>query len=182
METPRRCIENAADLVREAQILADAGRWARAFELAYFAREETAKADLLAATGHMLLADSESVDWGKFSKQWTSHRIKSRQAIFADFLAEEVFGLGKTADVNLDAQQEGTKAADLVAEREAALYVDWNNGVKPGAAVSEVMAREAIRTADRGVTIATEMMGEYRRLTPELARELMAAAKANNDR
>jgi AbiV family abortive infection protein len=150
METPRRCIENAADLVREAQILADAGRWARAFELAYFAREETAKADLLAATGHMLLADSESVDWGKFSKQWTSHRIKSRQAIFADFLAEEVFGLGKTADVNLDAQQEGTKAADLVAEREAALYVDWNNGVKPGAAVSEVMAREAIRTADRG--------------------------------
>jgi len=32
------------------------------------------------------------------------------------------------------------------------------------------------------VTIATEMMGEYRRLTPELACELMAAAKANNDR
>lgn len=177
------CVENAADLVREAQILADAGRWARVFELAYFAREETAKADLLAAVGHMVLADPESVDWDKFSKRWTCHKIKSRQAVFADFLAEEVFDLGKTADVNLDAQQEGDQAAALRAEREAALYVDWANGVqKPSAAVTEERAREEIRTANRQVAIAAEMISEYRRLTPEGARELITAAKASGDR
>jgi AbiV family abortive infection protein len=172
------CIENAVDLVREAQILADAGRWARAFELAYFAREETAKADLLTATGHMVLADPESIDWDRFSKQWTCHRIKSREAVFADFLAEEVFGLGKTVDANLDAPQEGNQAAALRAEREAALYVHWDNGVKrPSAAVTEERAREEIRTAERQVAIAREMTGQYRRLTPERARELIAAAK-----
>jgi hypothetical protein len=131
----------------------------------------------------MVLADPASLDWDKFSERWTWHKAKSRQAVFADFLAEEVFGLGKTADVNLEAPQEGNEAAALRAEREAALYVDWDNGVKkPAAAVTEERSREEIRTADRQVTIAAEMMGEYRRLTPERARELIADAKAGSDR
>ncbi len=172
------CVENAADLVDDARILADAGRWPRAIELAYFAREELAKGGLLAVTGHMLLADPENVDWAKFSKRWTSHPLKSRDAVFADFLAGEVFSLGKTADVEPDVHHEGDQAAALRAEREAALYVDWSDGVKkPRNAVTEDRAREAIRTAERQVAIAAEMIDEYRRLTPERARELIAAAK-----
>lgn len=36
-------------------------------DLAYFARKETAKADPLAVTGHMLLAEPASIYWDTFS-------------------------------------------------------------------------------------------------------------------
>lgn len=172
------CIENASELIEEARILAERSRWARAFELAYFAREELAKADLLAVTLHMLFADPDSVDWDRFRKRWEDHKSKSRDAIFTDFLAEEIFVLGKLAGVELEVQKEGDQAAALRKKREAALYVDVRNGVqKPSTTISEGDARSAIETAERQLGIAIEMGKEYAELTPERARELIEQAR-----
>jgi AbiV family abortive infection protein len=172
------CIENAADLVKDSQILAAQGRWPRAFELAYFAREELAKADLLAVAVHMLLVEPNSLDWERFSSRWEDHKLKSRDAIFTDFLAEEAFILGKVSGVALDVQKEGNEAAALRKKREAALYVDWSDGIqKPSTAITEADAKRAIDVASRQVDVATHMTTEYKQLTAERARELIEEAR-----
>jgi hypothetical protein len=95
-----------------------------------------------------------------------------------DLLAREVFVLGNTENVELDAQQEGNEAAALRHKRLAALYVDWSNGMqRPRAAVTESDASEQIDATARGLEVATAMTAEYRALTAERARELIAEAR-----
>ncbi len=96
---------------------------------------------------------------------------------FHRLLVREVLGRRKTAGVELPVQKEGDEAATLRGKREAALYVDWKEGIQtPKAAIAEDDAREAIEVANRLAGVATDMTKEYEGLTPDKAREQIALA------
>lgn len=77
---------NASQLVEEADTLQARERWARAFALAHFAREELAKIPLLLIAGTRV-ANARSVEWPKLRQLLKDHRSKW-QIVLADLVRE----------------------------------------------------------------------------------------------
>lgn len=80
-----KILENAQDLIEEAELLLKNKKNARAFALAHLACEELIKYNLLLPVA-IELARDHSVDWKEIGIRLRSHHVKIRGAILLDFL------------------------------------------------------------------------------------------------
>src|SRR5260370_13632775 len=80
-----KIMENAQELIEEAELLLSNNKNARAFALAHLASEELVKFNLLLPVA-LELARDHSIDWKKVGIRLRSHHVKNRGAILLDFL------------------------------------------------------------------------------------------------
>lgn len=128
------CLQNAEELLEEAQLLLDAGHAARAFALAYTGYEEVGKSQIVA--DHL----NDVASAKEFKKAFSDHKLKA--AYLQRFLA-----LVTTQPNEAVVQYDGQSAKALFEARKSALYVDHSpdlTPVLPSAVVSAAMASEAI--------------------------------------
>ncbi len=78
-------MENAQDLIEEAELLLKNNKYARAFALAHLASEELVKFNLLIPVA-VELARDHSVNWNEIGSRLTNHHVKIRGAILLDFI------------------------------------------------------------------------------------------------
>ena len=80
-----KIMENAQELIEEAELLLQNNRYARAFTLAHLASEELMKFTMLLPVAFEL-ARNRNVDWKTIGKHLTNHIVKTRGSILIDFL------------------------------------------------------------------------------------------------
>ncbi len=80
-----KMLENAQELIEEAELLLKNNKNARAFALAHLASEELVKFNLLLPVAFELARD-HSIDWKEIGIRLRSHHVKIRGAILLDFL------------------------------------------------------------------------------------------------
>ena len=142
-------LQNAKRLVEDAEYLMSKGRWPGAYEAAYFAREETAKSAVVFAAAYVVAQDPTNLNWPKFWKAWKDHQMKSAGFVMMSALYARVFEGSAAAE---DAEAEATQAGALRRQREAALYVSWDDGLQtPLASITEGQAREMVAEASKMV-------------------------------
>jgi AbiV family abortive infection protein len=142
-------LQNAKRLVQDAEYLLANGRWPGAYESAYFAREETAKSAVVFAAAYVVAQDPTNLNWPKFWKAWRDHQMKSAGFVMMSALYARVFE-GSVATE--DAEAEASEAAALRRQREAALYVSWDGGLKtPLSSITEGQARDMVAEASKMV-------------------------------
>jgi AbiV family abortive infection protein len=167
------CRANAERLVSDSISLFQGGRFPSAFNLAYFALEELAKARALLVL-ELLLIDGDPVDWKDFWDKWESHPTKSVSV----FAMEGIDGhMVKTRVMTMlvasAAAQLRAKAQELREQRESALYVDWTGNAlsMPATAVTESIARGLVERA-RGRCLVHDGLESLAAEDPAKAREL----------
>jgi AbiV family abortive infection protein len=142
-------LQNARRLVEDAEYLLANDRWPGAYESAYFAREETAKSAVVFAAAYLVAQNASKLNWRNFWKGWRDHQKKSAGFVMMSALYARVFEGSAAAE---DPEAEGREAAALRTQREAALYVSWDGGLKtPLAAITEGQAREMVAEASKMV-------------------------------
>jgi AbiV family abortive infection protein len=82
-------LENAAELLAEAELLFGHQKYARACALAHLSSEELAKLPMLAGVGIGVLK-GDSIDWKKFERRLSSHSAKLKVLLFVDLLGTNV--------------------------------------------------------------------------------------------
>ncbi len=94
-----KVLENANELVQEADLLLSNNRFARTFTLAHLACEEIAKFSLF-YTLAIEIARGHDINWKTIGQQLHHHQIKIRQSILLDFLRKSVnFGIPRAESV-----------------------------------------------------------------------------------
>jgi AbiV family abortive infection protein len=144
-------LENAKRLTDDAELLLANDRWPAAFESAYFAREETAKSMNMFAVAHAVAEDPTKLKWPEFWSMWKDHRKKSAIVVMTSRLYERLFeSTEAAASKEADIDAEKREASELMGEREAALYVHWDRGIRtPWGSISEGRAREMVAEASK---------------------------------
>lgn len=155
-------IENATNLISDAEILFSAKSYARAYALAHFAREEISKCAIIHAAGVRTLAGVK-VDWKKTMRRLRSHTDKLRMEI----VQNAVFCAAKSDVKAFRLAMENTAAmADYRDKRKnMSLYVGIDEGVvtRPSKVVNEHQASRTIR-------LAKIALGEERRIWRDIGR------------
>jgi AbiV family abortive infection protein len=82
-------LENATELVAEAELLFQNGKFARTYTLAHLSSEELAKLPLLAAVG-VDLVNGATIDWKKIDEKLRSHKVKLKGLLFVDLLGKDI--------------------------------------------------------------------------------------------
>ncbi len=82
-----KIIENAQELVEDAELLLENNRYARAFALAHLASEELVKFQFLLPVASEL-ARNHNVNWKEINKGLRDHRVKIGGAILLNFMFE----------------------------------------------------------------------------------------------
>jgi AbiV family abortive infection protein len=141
-----KVLQNAASLVEEAELLAEAGKSARAFTLAHLATEELAKIPMLARVAMELLI-GEKVDYQKLERRFRSHRSKSGNAVLFDYIHAEL--PASTEEESASARLVSTK--ELNDKKNASLYVSYAKSgfVSPAEEITAEQAGVAIARARR---------------------------------
>jgi AbiV family abortive infection protein len=145
----RVALENAKELLEEAQILLDRKRFARAASLAILSIEEAGKAPLL----RTILAASNSSDLGNAWREYRSHTSKNRGAGFNGTI--QATGKSRIEDLRLEDlaplyDQDSELPAMWDALKQLGFYSDclgagtWS---KPSNFVAEDLAHEMVRAA-----------------------------------
>jgi len=78
-------LQNAKDLLEEAELLFEHQRFARTYTLAHLSSEELAKLPILAAHGVRLI-QGKSISWKKLDKDLTSHATKLKGLLLVDLI------------------------------------------------------------------------------------------------
>ena len=148
-------LENAKRLADDAELLLANARWPAAFESAYFAREETAKSANMFAAAYIVAKDPAQLNWQAFWIMWKDHKRKSAIFVMMSKLYARLFEstASDAADSKeADSNAEKREAYELRTEREAALYVHWDGGIRtPWDSISEGRAREMVAEARKMV-------------------------------
>ena len=148
-------LENAKRLADDAELLLANARWPAAFESAYFAREEIAKSANLFAAAYVVAEDPAQLDWPEFWNMWKDHKKKSATFVMMSKLYQRLFESpisDVAAQKDADSNAEKHEAYELRMEREAALYVHWDGGIRtPWDSISEGRAREMVTEARKMV-------------------------------
>lgn len=148
-------LENAKRLADDAELLLAHARWPAAFESAYFAHEETAKSANMFAAAYIVAEDPAQLNWPEFWNTWKDHKKKSAIFVMMSKLYERLFeptGPDVAASKDADSDAEKREAYELRMEREAALYVHWDGGIRtPWESISEGRAREMVAEARKMV-------------------------------
>ncbi len=140
-----KLIENAQELVEEAEFLLAQNRNARAFALAHLASQEIIKFQLLCSVA-VEVARDHSVNWKKIDQILRDHEVKIRGAILFDFLREgPQDGVYQASEL---AQRMNT-SADLNAKKNYSLYVSQigHDFVKPSDLIDRTAATECVAHA-----------------------------------
>ena len=140
-----KLIENAQELVEEAEFLLAQNRNARAFALAHLATQEIIKFQLLCSVA-VEVARDHSVNWKKIDQILRDHEVKIRGAILFDFLREgPQDGVYQASEL---AQRMNT-SADLNAKKNYSLYVSQigHDFVKPSDLIDRTAATECVAHA-----------------------------------
>jgi AbiV family abortive infection protein len=143
-------LQNAKRLADDAELLLANARWPAAFESAYFAREETAKSANMFATAHVVAENPAKLNWPAFWDMWKDHRKKSATSVMMSRLYERLFESTQadSAAKEADTDAEKREAYELRMQREAALYVRWDDGIRtPWDSISEGGARKMVAEA-----------------------------------
>ena len=155
------CRTNASELLGEAALLAKNGHQARAYALAAFAAEEATKAVILVSV-QAILEFGGQIDWPEFWKNWRNHDPKVQAGIlFGSHMPE---GLDALVALVLPIFDQGMpdsikhKAVALRKAREAAIYVDWAQGVR-APSVRVAGSVEMVGHARKLVALAEEFAG-----------------------
>ena len=82
-----KTLENAQELIEDAELLLENNRYPRAFALAHLACEELIKCQLLFPVAFELARD-RPIDWKTIDRGLKEHRVKIGGAIFLDFVLE----------------------------------------------------------------------------------------------
>jgi AbiV family abortive infection protein len=139
-------LDNAKDLLNDAQLLADAGRFPRALALATLSWEELSKADLCALA--MVLPE---VTPGYFWEHFRDHEGKlARVHAFATFMQPKPIGSVEDWAERVKALSKATQ--DL---KERSLYVDCRRGrILFPSQISERAARKQIKAVREALDFA----------------------------
>jgi AbiV family abortive infection protein len=144
-EARSKILQNAMELVEEAELLLANGRFARAYSLSHLACEEIAKIPMLvrAATDKILGRD---VDWQKLNRRLRSHTEKITGIFFVDYLI----------DPNIENDQDLKilqKSLDMVKDfnmlKNQSLYTNLvgNSLLKPSEAIPTELATSLVGLA-----------------------------------
>jgi AbiV family abortive infection protein len=142
----RSALANAKDLLDDAQVLVDAGRFPRALALATLSWEEVSKADLCALA---IMLPEITPDY--FWEHFRNHEGKlSRVHAFAGFLRPESIGHMEEYAKKVKGQSKSTQ--DL---KERGFYVDYRRGkvLLPGQ-IGEKAARKQIKIVRESLAVA----------------------------
>ncbi len=82
-----KALENAQELIEDAELLLENNRYPRAFALAHLASEELIKSQLLFPVA-LVLARDRPVDWKKIHRVLRNHQVKIEGIILLDFVFE----------------------------------------------------------------------------------------------
>jgi AbiV family abortive infection protein len=173
LERARRCaLQNAEELVSDAELLVQHSRWARGFFLAQIAVEELGKyVMIVSATGNIVMG---TMDWKKFWKRYRSHKEKLQNI----HLMEEVF-FEEEPPKTLDHLP--NEVAEFDALKMRALYSEhfFDRVIKPSEFMPEPFARQAVELAGSRLewqkTYEREIIGRIQ--LEELTRDRLLKAK-----
>lgn len=115
LATYAACLENATDLLIEAEFLIESGRYARAYMLAFTAIEEVSKSQLVADYFTSYISKAE------FTKSFRSHHLKAKRVTWAVLDTYNVDAIDETEDI----------VTPKPADRMSALYVDIDHDLRP---------------------------------------------------
>jgi len=118
----RKALQNATDLLVDAQLLADGGGSPRAYALAHLALEELSKVTMLFRVGSQIQSGAE-IDWKHLEKRFRSHKHKFWGSAFSAYVAEDRPAEQGAEELLSDL----STAADHLSLKEAALYVDMTS-------------------------------------------------------
>jgi AbiV family abortive infection protein len=146
----RAALANAHDLLDDAQLLLDAGRWPRAYALATLAWEELSKAQLC-VLAVIMAGDMTAED---FWAEYKTHEGKlGRVLMLADVMSSAPVG-----PVTEHASKIGGQARSAQKDKERGLYVDYRRGtVLLPSQVSERAARRRVTEVREALTAAEVM-------------------------
>lgn len=141
-------LHNAAELIKEADILLSAAAFPRAFSLAHLAREELSKAAMLQAAGTRLLAQHD-VNWKKLMARLRDHKAKiSLENVENLMLIHGIQKDGTAEALDLAAANPLTEYRNN--DKNNSLYVGFQDGIfiPPSSVISEHKAQRTVRLAE----------------------------------
>jgi AbiV family abortive infection protein len=140
--TSSKLMENAQELVEEAELLLENGRDARAFALAHLASQELIKFHFLTSVA-VELARDHSVNWKKIDQLLRNHEVKIRGAILLDFIREPPQdGVYRASELS----QRMSASGNLNAMKNYSLYVSQigHDFVKPSELIDHKATTECV--------------------------------------
>ena len=163
----RKILENAEELLEEAQVLFERQSYVRAYALAHIAGEELGKLPMLDGTSKDVIGGNV-VDWKHFYKRFRNHPWKIGYMLASNLNPWlEAADNANEADIAIQKfNQLGRRVDEFNRLRNKAFYVDLDEGYfqKPSEVVSRKEALEML-------TMVCEVLSWYRRHPDELTEE-----------
>jgi AbiV family abortive infection protein len=155
----RKALQNARELVEEAELLLDHKRWARALFLCQIAGEEIGKYILLNSVVVCMIA-GDVINWTRLWKRLTSHQEKLELVTFV----EDMF-LERPLPDQSEKYKEELEAEVRVLEqgKQKSLYCDFTGEMPhlPSEVIGEDMARNALKWAKGRIQMFSQMEEEW---------------------
>lgn len=139
-----RALQNAVDLIIDAECLFKKGRWARSAFLSQIAIEELGKyLIIMGAIGNLIAGQ---IEWSNFWKRFVSHREKTGNIFYFDAALSPS---QEDQEILRDFEKADTDTTEFQKEKLSSLYVDFraDRFVLPMDVVDERIAKTAIENA-----------------------------------
>lgn len=171
LKARQKTLENAKELLEEAEILYRSGHWSRVVFLSHILREEIGKNIILSSLFLQQLA-GDKINWSKYWKRLTSHVEKSFMSSWIEniFLTIHIPKDYKTYLIKLETE---IKTQEILKQK--SLYCDFTNGIaqSPNDIITRKMASDSLKKARRQYILFTTLENEFnikdnmRKLTKE---------------
>jgi AbiV family abortive infection protein len=139
-----KALQNAIDLISDAECLFKDGRWARSVFLSQIAIEELGKyLIIMGAIGNLIAGQ---IEWSKFWKRFVNHLEKTGNIFYFDAALSP---FQEQQEILRNFEKADTDAEEFLKEKLSSLYVDFRNDrfVLPMDEVNEKIAKGAIENA-----------------------------------
>lgn len=158
-----KIMDNARELVEEAELLLTNSRYARAFALGHLASEELMKYPALLAIASEL-ARGHDVDWRTVDKRLRDHIVKTRGSILVDYMSQPPQDGVHQVD-ELGSQLSAAESINNL--KNQSLYVSQVGGefLKPSELVTLSLATDCVSEARRLFQIAQMSYSTWSTLT-----------------
>lgn len=140
-----KVLENARELVEDAELLLDSGRFPRAYGIAHLACEEMAKIPMLVRAATDTLR-GEEFDWAHLGRRLRSHVAKTRAILLTDYMVDP----DMDGDADLKRLREDLERLSQYNQlKNWSLYTDFSGGSchKPSEVISESLATSLVELA-----------------------------------
>ncbi|MEX2114613.1 MAG: AbiV family abortive infection protein [Pirellulales bacterium] len=164
----RKALENAQEIVKDAELLFANGRWARTIFLSQIAGEEIGKHLIARGAYVQNLWEPRSIDWNKIVKEIRRHQDKLiTMTIFEDMLLTEP---------PMDIAAIKSQAKELDQAKQTTLYAEFIGAEarSPTELWTDASAANALKWAQGRVQLAVSIVAQTRPLD-EMSREHLIA-------